>query len=212
MLKTRTERLFAGGALVLACVVLSAGVTKRVQSGVEETAPAYRVKGAASAPIVIVEFSDFQCPACRVAEEPLKKLLELYGDDARFVFKHFPLEYPHPHARRAAGMTECAGRQGKFWELHGLLYKKQESWSRAEDAPAALETLAKEAGLDMKAFAACMKDPAVDAAVLADMKEGDRRWVGSTPTFFINKRRFVGARQLQVKGTAWIEKQLKKRP
>lgn len=195
---------------MLACSILSAGVFKRVQAGREEIAPAYRVLGSPSAKVTIVEYSDFQCPACRVAEEPLQNILKLYGNDVRFLFKHFPLEHPHPHARHAAGMTECAGRQGKFWGLHDLLYKKQEQWSRAEDTPAALDKLAKEAGLDMKAFGECMKDPAVDASVAADMKEGDSRWVGSTPTFFVNRKRFVGARQLQTRGTLWIEKQLKK--
>lgn len=195
---------------MLALSWLSVALLRQAQADQEETAPAYRILGPDSAKVTIVEFSDFQCPACRVAEEPLKNILKLYGGDVRFVFKHFPLERPHPHARRAAGMSECAGRQGRFWPFHDLLYKKQEAWSNAADAPAALEKLAKEAGLDMKAFTQCLQDNAVDALVAADMEEGEKRWVGATPTFFINGKRFVNARQLQTRGTLWIEKLLKK--
>ena len=172
-------------------------------------APDYRVKGRADAPVVIVEYSDFQCPACRVAVGPLKSILRLYGEDVRVVFKHFPWDF-HEHARAGARAAECAGRQGKFWEYHDQLYDHQREWTEGESAEF-LTGYAKELELDGPAFAACVNDPSVEAALVTDIEEGDNQWVNSTPTFFINGKRFVGARQLSTRGMIHIEREIKKR-
>ena len=140
-------------------------------------------------------------------------LLDLYGKDTRVVFKHFPLERPHPHARPAARASECAGRQGKFWEYHDGLFETQAGWGghdQQADPKPAFTALATKLKLDPAAFQACLADPAADQQVAADMTEGDRRWVQSTPTFFVNGRRFVGGLQLAKRGSLWIEKELKK--
>ena len=196
-------------ALGAAAVLLASGALvsslRRTQKPYSPDAPSYRQKGAASAPIVIVEFSDFQCPACKVAEPPMRDLLKLYGSDIRFIFKHFPLEHAHAWARPAARASECAGRQGKFWELHDVLYDKQQAWSN-EKAPELINGYAKSLGLDMKVFQACLPEAEVDLGIAGDMQEGEVRWVSSTPTFFINGKRFVGARQLSTLGTIWIDK------
>lgn len=199
------SRYAVGAAAVLVASFALVFALRRAQKPYAPDAPAYRQKGAADAPIVIVEFSDFQCPACKVAEAPMRDLLKLYGKDIRFIFKHYPLERPHPWARPAARASECAGRQGKFWELHDILYDKQEDWSN-DKAPELIAGYAKGLGLDMKAFDACLPEAAMDQAIGQDMKEGEERWVGSTPTFFINGKRFIGARQLGTLGTIWIEK------
>lgn len=199
--------------MAVALVVLSAIAAVLILRGAAKPyspdAPAFRQKGPAEAPIVIVEFSDFQCPACRYAVAPLKGLLELYPGKIRLVFKHFPLERAHKWARYAARAAECAGRQGKFWELHDALYEKQDQWPEA-DTEKLIAGYAKAAGVDVKALEACVAEPAVDQAVSADQREGDRRWVGSTPTFFINGKRFVGSKQLGALGSLHIEKILKK--
>lgn len=207
-------RTAAASALLLGVSVGSVlGVRGRAKPYSPE-APAYRQKGPADAKIVIVEYSDFQCPACRAALPGLKQLLELYGKDIRVVFKHFPLERPHPHARPAAAASECAGRQGKFWEFHDGLFDSQAGWGghdqRADPKPS-FRALAKSLKLDPASFEACLADPAPDKAVAEDMTEGDRRWVQSTPTFFVNGRRFVGGLQLAKRGSLWIEKEIKKR-
>lgn len=207
MLSVQQRRLLGAAAVVIASCSLVFAV-RRTQKPYSPDAPAFRQKGPAEARVVIVEYSDFQCPACRIAEQPMRDVLKLYGKDVRFVYKHFPLERPHPWARPAAVASECAGRQGRFWEYHDLLYDKQEEWTK-DDAPARLQAFAKTLKLDSAAFDACLKDKAADDAVAKDMKEGDDRWVGSTPTFFVNGKRFVGARQLQTRGTLWIERQLR---
>jgi protein-disulfide isomerase len=172
-------------------------------------APDYRKLGPADAKVTIVEFSDFECPACRIAEPPMRALLKLYEGKVRLVFKHFPLERMHHHARAGAIAAECAGRQGKFWEFHHELYDHQEEWTGDKEAER-LDAYAKKVGLDAAAWQACRRDPAVDAAVTADYKDGFNAWVGSTPTFFINGKRFVGALQLSERGTPWVDKELKK--
>ena len=202
-------RLAVSVAIVAAASAGSFFVARGSVRPYSPAAPAYRTLGPADAKVTIVEFSDFECPACRVAEPPMRGILKLFDGKVRLVFKHFPLERMHHRARPAAIASECAGRQGKFWEFHHDLYDHQHEWpgDKFEERMAAY---ARNAKLDLLAWEACRKDPAVDAAVTADVKDGDNAWVGSTPTFFINGKRFVGAMQLSERGTAWIEKELKK--
>ena len=202
-----TRRLLGAGLVLAAAAATGLGSRGLAQGSAEHAQP-FRVKGPADARVTIVEFSDFQCPACRVAEPVVRQLLSLYGKDVKFVFKDFPLERIHPYARAGAAAAECAGRQGKFWEYHDALYDKQQEWTN-EAAPQKLEGYAKDLKLDAAAFKACQADPSVQAAISDDAREAQDRWVGSTPTFFINGQRFVGARQLQERGTRWIEKILK---
>ncbi len=204
------ERRLWGAAMVLAAAVITVAAVRRVDQPTAENSPAYRQKGELSARVVITEFSDFQCPACRVAEPAVRNLLSLYDGKVRFIFKHFPIDRLHPWARSGAAAAECAGRQGKFWPYHDLLYDRQQEWVSAKNPPDQLSQFAKELGLDQAAFAACLRDPSLAAVVEADKKGGDNRWVGSTPTFFINRKRFAGAQQFASLGTIWIDKILRK--
>src|SRR4051812_34783976 len=110
-----------GAAVVLGCVVATGLGARGFAKQTVERGEAYRTKGPESAKVTIVEFSDFQCPACRFAEPPLRQIMSMYQGDVRLIFKHFPLERIHEYARMGAVSAECAGRQGKFWELHDLL-------------------------------------------------------------------------------------------
>lgn len=202
-------RLAVSAALVLAAGAGSFLVARGRVKPYSPAAPAYRALGPADAKVTIVEFSDFECPACRVAEPPMRGILKLFDGKVRLVFKHFPLERMHRHARAAAIASECAGRQGKFWEFHHDLYDRQSEWP-SEKFEERMAVYAKNAKLDLAAWSACRADPSADAAVTADVKDGENAWVGSTPTFFINGKRFVGALQLSERGTPWIEKELKK--
>jgi len=202
-------RQSCAAALVVLASVSSVLAVRGRQKPYAPEAPAYRQQGEASAPVIVVEYSDFQCPACRFAMTPVKELLSLYGKDLRLIFKHYPL-VQHPLARAAAEAAECAGRQGRFWEFHDKLYGQQAEWTKDQDA-SRLSVYAKDLGLDTAAFAACLKDPAAAALVEADRKEGDDRWVLSTPTFFINGKRFAGSQQLTGNGIPWIDKILKKK-
>jgi protein-disulfide isomerase len=115
----------------------------------------------------------------------------------------------HQWARNGAVAAECAGRQGKFWPYHDRLYDRQDEWTN-EKADDFLLSYALAEHLDLKQWQACVADPATAAAVSADVKDGENAWVGSTPTFFVNGRRFVGGRQLAELGTIYMDRELKK--
>jgi len=153
-------------------------------------------KGASDAPVTIVEFSDFQCPACGQAFLDLHDLLRRRRD-VRLVFRHFPLDQRcndqvehgvHPMACLAACAAECAGQQGKFWEYHDLLFQDQ-----AGQARDTLFGFARELGLDIPRFRTCLDDAATLALVRGDVRDGSALGVRSTPTIFINGRRIEGA-------------------
>lgn len=208
-MRDKFSRRLGSYALVAGLAVASTLAAGRARKPFSPAAPDFRVKGAADAKVLVVEFSDFQCPACRVAEPTLRKLLELYDGKLRFVFKHYPLRM-HEWAKNGAYAAECAGRQGKFWEYHDRLYDRQNEWTN-EKADEILAGYAKDLGLDAAAWDACRKSPETVAAVAADLKDGDDAWVGGTPTFFIDGRRFVAERQLRELGTLHIDRELKKR-
>lgn len=209
MLKTKANRRLACGAvLVVLCVSATLAMKARGPAPYEPDSPDFRRKGDPQAPVVLVEYSDFQCPACAASQPALRLLLKRFGTDLRLIYKHFPWEAFHPKAKTASIHAECAGRQGKFWAYHDLLYDRQEEWVKAADAQAVFARYARELGLDLHVFAECVRDPALRAAVEADRLDGDRRFVSATPTFFVNGKRFVGGRQLSQRGTLEIERLL----
>ena len=139
-------------------------------------------RGNPDAGVVVTEFGDFQCPACRATHELVNKpLLEKYGKKIKFVFKHFPLRSIHQYAFDAAQASECAADQGKFWEFVDLNYQKQDQLSRS-----ALQEWAKELNLDMDLFARCVDSGIKRKAILADYDEGTKAGVTGTPTYFVN--------------------------
>jgi protein-disulfide isomerase len=139
------------------------------------------MKGNTKAALTVVEFSDFECPYCgRYMRETHPQLERDYVDTGkiRYVFRHYPLTGPHPHAMKAAEAGECGRVQGKFWPLHDLLFANQKKLE-----PASLLDHARSAGLDMKAFETCLNGQAA-AAVQADLDAGTRAGISATPTFF----------------------------
>jgi len=207
-MRTKISRRFAGYGLVALLCVASVAVGHRTRKPFSTTAPDFRQRGPADAKILVVEFSDFQCPACRVAEPTVRKMLPLYEGKLRFVFKHFPLRM-HEWARAGAVAAECAGRQGQFWPYHDRLYDRQEEWTN-EKYDSFLTGYAKEDKLDLAAWNACRADPQTMAVIDADVKDGGDAWVNATPTFFVNGRRFVGFQQLAALGLPFIDKELTK--
>jgi protein-disulfide isomerase/uncharacterized membrane protein len=158
--------------------------------------PDAATKGRADAPVTIVEFSDFQCPACGQAFRDLHELLAS-RTDVRLVFRNFPLDSScnealprpiHPDACNAAIAAECARRQGRFWEYHDLLFENQRTLDRDS-----LFRYARDVGLDVAAFRTCLDDPATRVRISDDARAGIAAGVESTPTLFINGRRIDGA-------------------
>jgi len=150
------------------------------------------VRGAATAPVTIVEFSDFHCPFCRRAQPVINQVLAKYGDKVKLVFRDFPLDNLHPQARAAAEAARCATEQGKFWEFHDQVFAND-----ADGSPAGLDRLAKQAGIDVGAFERCRTSGKYKTVVQASNQEGTRLGITGTPTFFINGRTLVGAQPLE---------------
>ncbi len=145
--------------------------------------------GAEDAPIVLIEFADFECPFCqRHAQQTHARLLAEYGDQIRFIYKDFPLSSLHPNAYSAALAGQCAHEQGKFWEYHDLLFSGRLGLGRE-----AYDAYAEEAGLDLTAFAACLDEDRYAEAVQEDYDFALQLGVSSTPTFFVNGVAVVGA-------------------
>jgi protein-disulfide isomerase len=143
------------------------------------------VRGPKSAPVTIEEFGDLQCPPCAIMASALKKIEEEEKGKVRVVFRHFPLAM-HAHAREASLAAEAAEMQGKFWDMHDLLYKEQTNWSKAQDAPGMFDSYASTLGLDLDRFKKDVQNPEVAARIDADQKLGSSRGVTSTPTLFVN--------------------------
>ena len=150
-----------------------------------------QVLGSEDAKVTIVEFSDFQCPACGAAHPVVKQVIKEYGDRILFVYRHFPLLATHQYALKAAEAAEAAGEQGKFWEYHDILFVNQDNL-RTED----LKSYAKQVGLDMKKFNEALDSGKYKDKVLADLDDGEKFGVTSTPTFFINGKMHRGALNL----------------
>lgn len=148
-------------------------------------ASAMHVKGDAKALVTLEEFGDFECPPCAMMSVALHQLEKEYHGKLRVIFRHFPLAM-HPHAREAAAASEAAHLQGKFWEMHDLLYEKQAAWSKAPDVPALFHSYAGTLGLDVERFKKDLQSPETGGRVTKDHEEGTSRGVHSTPTIFIN--------------------------
>src|SRR6266487_2571304 len=138
-------------------------------------------QGRAGAPVTLVEYGDYQCPYCGAAYPVIKRLQKALGKKLRFVFRNFPLTQAHPYALMAAETAEAAALQGKFWEMHDFIYENQETLE-----PEALPAWANELGLDMKKFAAAIKQGSGVKRIEEDRASGIESGVNGTPSFFIN--------------------------
>ena len=146
------------------------------------------VLGSAQAPVTIVEYGDFECPACKLAYPAVKLLIKTFGSAVRFAYRHFPLVEVHPHAELAAEAAEAAGAQGKFWPMHDKLFDNQ----TALDRPS-LEKYAQELGLNMSKFKADLDSAKFKSTIESTTKEGTTVGVNGTPAVFINGRKISGA-------------------
>ena len=144
-------------------------------------------RGPASAPVEMIEFSDFQCPFCQRVKPALQRVLDTYGERIRFVFRNYPLSN-HSNARPAAEAAACAGEQGQFWPYHDRLFASPGKLTEAD-----LKQSATDLGLDRTRFDSCVDSHKYSARIDADIKAGDEAGVSGTPAFFINGRLLSGA-------------------
>lgn len=167
--------------------------------------------GPKDAKVVVSEFADFQCPACKQYEPTLEELRKTYANQVLFVFKHFPL-YPQPHknAMVASIASESAGNQGKFWEYHDILYEKQDEWAELNDPKAKFAEYAGTVGLDVERFKKDLDAEYGKDAINRDKDFGTSLQINGTPTIYINGVKFNpqadgGLEGLQAKVKAAVE-------
>ena len=154
--------------------------------------------GNPTAPVKIVEYSDFQCSACAKGYRVLHEFLTKAPDKFLVEFRHFPIEDLHPHALRSAVYAECAARQDLFWPLQELLFLGQSQWSKEDvDAETYFKAYARSVQADMDQLDACLQDATVEAVILRDRAEARYRGVSATPTFFVNGKMAVGSTALR---------------
>jgi Na+/H+ antiporter NhaA len=146
------------------------------------------LRGRHDAPVILLEYGDYECPYCGQAEIVIRELLDSFGDDLGYVWRHLPLSDVHPRAQMAAEAAESAGAQGRFWDLHDVLLSHQD-----ELLPMHVRRYAEELGLDLERFADGVHDRTYAPRVARDVASADESGVSGTPTFFINGRRHQGA-------------------
>lgn len=143
------------------------------------------VRGDRASKVVLVEYGDFQCPACRDYEPWVAQVTKELGSQFALVFRHFPLQM-HKNARTAAMAAEAAGAQGKFWEMHDLLYANQKAWEEHDNAQDIFMEYARSLQLNTDTFKQAMENPALKLRIDGDYNEGVGYGVRGTPTFFLN--------------------------
>lgn len=141
--------------------------------------------------ILFIEYGDYQCPSCAGAHPNLKTIINDYSDDVTFVFRNFPLTSIHPNARAAAAVAEAAGLQGKFWEMHNMLYEKQNDWNSldASQRTTVFNGYASSLGLDLDKFKTDVASSAVTAKINFDMALGKKFEVSATPAFYLDGKK-----------------------
>ena len=144
------------------------------------------IRGNPAASVSLLEYGDFQCPACGSYYLVVKQLKSEFGENIKFVFRNFPLKQPHPNAMAASTAAEAAGAQGKFWEMHDLLFERQSDWSRKPTPKATFISYAEELGLNKEQFENDMALDEIEKAINVDFEAGLKSGVNATPTFFLN--------------------------
>lgn len=166
--------------IILLVVVYYFAAAKKAEYAEMKDEP--HLLGNPSSSVVLVEYSDFQCPACGLATSLVKEVVEKYQDKIKFEYRHFPLTTIHKYAFRAAEAAECAADQSKFWEYHDKLFLNQDNLTKSD-----LLLYAKEInGLDGELFGDCLESGVKKKRVNEDLEEANRLGLNSTPTFFLN--------------------------
>lgn len=157
-----------------------------------------RAQGNPQADIKIIEFIDFQCPACAKGYQLLQEYLQKNPDKLYIELRHFPLAM-HKHGHLSAQWGECAARQDRFWPFMDLLLERQNEWAVMIDPVPSFEAIGQQAGVNLDQMKTCFNDDSVKQAIAIDVGEGKMRAVSSTPSYFINHEMVVGTKSLQMK-------------
>jgi protein-disulfide isomerase len=146
-------------------------------------------KGGEKASAVLIEYSDFQCPACAAYVPVLEQLNQEFGNDLKIVFRHFPLFQIHPNAISAAQAAEAAGRQGMFWQMHDKLFINQREWEKSSQPKEIFKGYAGAIGIDGEKFIENLNSEEVSNAVKDDLEEAQKLGFTYSPTFILNGKK-----------------------
>lgn len=192
--KRRNKRLWTGGIIAVIALLIISFIVSQSGDPIDETAFANlevqgitpNEKGNLESEIRLVEYSDFQCPACKNAAPALQELVDNYGDQFVLEYRHLPLRSIHPNAQLAAQAAEAAGIQGKFWEMHDILFENQSEWGQSFNPERFFRTYALELGLNEDRFRFDLESDVVKDAVNADADEAQQLRIPGTPGFVFN--------------------------
>jgi len=165
-------------------------------------APGRPTRGPASAPVVLVVFSDFECPYCRDFSMTLSDIIDQFGDKVRLVFRQYPLTRIHPDAQKAAEASLCAAAQNRFWEMHDLLFANQDKLQEED-----IKSRAKDLNLNADAFNSCLTAKRVATLIREDIRAGSAAGADGTPTLYVNGR-YLGGSHTYEEIAAVIEEEL----
>lgn len=153
------------------------------------TQPSEHKEGAGKKGVTLVEYGDYECPYCKNYYPLVKQVQQAYGDQITFQFRNYPLTQLHPHAYEAARAAEAAGKQGKYFPMHDLLYENQDSWANASDVSSIFAGFAQQLGLNVDQFKADEASEAVANIINADTQAGQQLGITGTPTFVLDGKK-----------------------
>lgn len=194
-----TKRLLTWGGFIVIIVLIIWGLIaagNKAKKENEAIAPVDQVaqddwvSSTSTVPVTIIEYSDFQCPACGLYYPLVERLLRENPTEVKLVYRHYPLA-KHPNAIPAAKASEAAGRQGKFWEMYRMLFNTQETWTNTTNAAEIFAQYAKTLGLDIEKYSIDIALPEIETKINNSIKSGLKAGVNSTPTFFINGKKIT---------------------
>ena len=185
-----TVLIIIGAAAGVVWAVKNGGTASVTTGSIPEVTASDWVRGNENSTVVIVEYSDFQCPACAAYYEVVKKLMdEDFGDKVKFVYRHFPLIETHLTATLAVSASEAAGSQGKFWQMHDKLFENQTTWANNPKAREIFIDYAKELGLNIEEFTKNLDSKEGKEKAINAYKASIKMGLNSTPSFFINGKK-----------------------
>jgi protein-disulfide isomerase len=189
--------------ILVACVVIFGGIlifskkdAKSPSGSNSSSQLTNHTRGEGKKGITLTEYGDFECPACSAYYPIVEQVFEKYKGDITFQFRNFPLRQIHQHAMVAHRAAEAADKQGKFWEMYGLLYQNHDTWTKESDPTSTFRAYAQSLGLDLTKYDTDFKSEATNSAINADISKGQELGVNSTPTFFIDGKKIDNPRDL----------------
>ena len=192
--KRRNKKIRIGIIITMVVVLVGSFIVSQRSSAVDPTIiasisvsePMPHVKGNAESGITLIEYSDFQCPACKNAAPQISALAEEYGDQFQLEYRHLPLRSIHPNAQIAAQAAEAAGMQGKFWEMHDMLFERQSEWAQSFNPERFFRNYAQDLGINADRLVHDMESDTVKNIVEAHFQEAQSLGLPGTPSFVFN--------------------------